>query len=212
MPPQAVGGALYVLRCPATSVLLEGHPEIAACAKAAEAKAAADAAKAEAAEAAAAAERAARGEADQAGDAGAADADAAASGGSGNAEAKPRPALPPAPLEAQQAVRLRGGQVIRCGKLAGNGPHLNAVVAATRREPTMQPPPQQQQREQGRRWASRGICVLDGPVVSDKQQALLVVPPGSGPLCARAVLAMQMGPSSAVVPAVRFEHHGTHRQ
>lgn len=184
---QAVGGALYVLRCPVSSVLLEGHPDIASCAKAADEKAEADRAKAEAERVAATAEAAARAD----GGAEAAPPQGGDVDASEESDANRRPALPPAPVQAQRAVRLKGGQVIRCAKLAGNGPHLNGFLAATEQAQ----PPQQ-------RWVSRGVCVLDGPVAGDnRQQALLVVPPG--PLCKRAVLAMQLGPSSAVVPAVR---------
>lgn len=191
---QAVGGALYVLRCPITGILLQGHPDIASGAAAAAEKAATDAAKAAAeAEKAAVAEASAEGEASAGGSAGQGPNDAAPP--SKEEDQPQRPPAPPAPVEAQRAVRLRGGQVVRCATLVGNGPHLNpllqhtaAAAAATALASAL---PQ--------RWVSRAVCLLDGPLTSDLQQALLVVPPGT-PMGDRAILAMQLGPASAVVP------------
>lgn len=96
-----------------------------------------------------------------------------------------------------------GGQRLRCGALAIAADALGGCMG--KQDPT--------QNDRRRKWVSRGVWVVDGPVFpAGCNQGMLIVPPGQGPPgtpdgCA--VRVCQLGAATSVTPEGKFVLHAS---
>ena len=100
-----------------------------------------------------------------------------------------------------------GGQRLRCGALAIAAEALGGSDQNQNQNQT------QTQNDRRRKWVSRGVWVVDGPVFpAGCNQGMLIVPPGQGPPgtpdgCA--VRVCQLGAATSVTPEGKFVLHAS---
>ena len=93
-------------------------------------------------------------------------------------------------------IRLGGNCVVKCTALAAHGAYLDGFTGPGGEAATV---------SAIRTRTHRCVCITDASLLSDKQQVLAIVPPGTVPSCAStsAVRVLQFGPSACLSPEVR---------